>query len=61
MENLNIWDVVLFAAAAFIAITSLARLMSARRRELVEEVERQWKAERKRRKEQRKKQSRDVA
>jgi hypothetical protein len=49
MTNLDNWDWLILAAAAFVAVTSLVRLMLARRDELVREVKNQIAAPRARR------------
>lgn len=41
MTDLDKWDVLILAGAAFVAVTSLVRLMLARRDELVSEVKHQ--------------------
>ena len=37
MHSLDVWDGLLLAAAAFIAVTSLARLMARRREQLTDQ------------------------
>ena len=49
MPIMDAWDVVLYGSAVLVAVTTLVRLMSARRRELVDEVQQQWSAARTRR------------
>ncbi len=58
MLGMDGWDALLFSAAAFVAVTSLVRLMRARRDELIDEIKTQIAAERDRRK---KKKKGDVA
>ena len=53
MTDLGKWDVIVLVGAAFVAVTSLVRLMLARRDSLVQEVKQQIaasKAKRKQRK-----------
>jgi hypothetical protein len=48
--DLDKWDLVILLAAAFLAVTSLVRLMLVRRDELVKEIEAQFAAARAKRK-----------
>lgn len=48
MNWMDRWDIVLLVIAAYVAVMALVRLMSRRRQELVADVERQIKAERRR-------------
>ena len=50
MTDLDHWDWLILAAAAFVAVTSLVRLMLVRRDELVSEVKDQLAASQARRK-----------
>jgi len=61
MLSMDAWDMFLLVAASYLAIMVLVRLMAARRRHLIDEVQQQWKAERERRKDQRKKDTKNVA
>ena len=61
MFTMDAWDVVLYGLAVLVAVTTLVRLMSARRRDLVDEVQQQWSAERQRQEKEKKKQSKDAA
>ena len=55
MINMDAWDVVLLSAAALVAVTTLVRLMTARHRELVDQLRQQWEAERARKQKEQKK------
>lgn len=46
--NLDVWDVVLMAAAAYLAVTNLVRLMTWRRDGILEDLSRQAARHRKR-------------
>jgi hypothetical protein len=48
MNWMDRWDVVLLALSAYVAVMALVRLMNGRRRDLVADVQRQIKAQRKR-------------
>ncbi|MBN1852622.1 MAG: hypothetical protein JW829_07850 [Pirellulales bacterium] len=55
MFRMDAWDVCLLLAASYLAVMALVRLMAARRRKLVDEVQHQWEAERQRQKHSQKK------
>lgn len=59
MMNMDAWDVVLFGVAALVAVTTLVRLMTARHRELVDQLRQQWRTERDRQQKERKKKEKE--
>jgi hypothetical protein len=61
MESLTRTDIILLAIAAYVAVTTLVRLMTRRRDELVADVQRQVNARRRKRKQHPEQESREAA
>jgi hypothetical protein len=54
MDRFDVWDGVLLAIAAYVAVLSLVRMMSSHRRRVTSELEQQIQAEQQRRKQEEK-------